>query len=259
MLRQFCLWVAMVNNQSKAKLSPRRGGFTFKQFFVAHDRCAMKVGTDAVLLGAWVSVAHTQRILDIGCGSGLIALMLAQRTAADVTIDAVELDNDAASQANDNVQASPWRQKIEVHSQDIHHFAPQRAGYYDLIVSNPPYFEPAVACRDLARANARYTETLTHDALLDCAQRLITAKGHFCVILPYDIGIAFELNAHQRGWHTVRRLKISDRADTAKHRIIVCLTRQAGVTEEMELAIKQADGSYTADFRQLITDFYLNY
>lgn len=259
MLRQFCLLVAIVSNQIKTKSTPRRGGFTFKQFFVAHDRCAMKVGTDAVMLGAWAAVDNVQRVLDIGCGSGLIALMLAQRTAGEVTIDAVELDNAAALQARDNVLESPWPQKIQVHSQDIHHFAQQHAHGYDLIVSNPPYFEPSVACRDLARTNARYTETLTHDALLDSAERLITAEGQFCVVLPYEIGEAFEVNAHQRGWHTARRLNISDRADTPKHRLMLALARKPVAKEEAELAIKLADGSYTTDFRQLITDFYLNY
>lgn len=259
MLRQFCHQVAIVSNQTTTKQAPRRGGFTFKQFFVAHDRCAMKVGTDGVLLGAWVALGQARRILDIGCGSGLIALMLAQRSAAEVTIDAVELDSDAAAQAGENVLESPWPQKINVHNQDIHHFALRHTHCYDLIVSNPPYFEPSVACRDLARTHARYTETLTHDALLDCAERLLGENGHFCVVLPHGIGEAFEVNAHQRGWHTARRLNISDRAETPQHRMLLALTRHPVVKEETELAIKQDDGRYTADFRRLITDFYLNY
>ncbi|AHG19093.1 tRNA (adenine-N6)-methyltransferase [Chania multitudinisentens RB-25] len=259
MLRQFCLLVAIVSNQSKIKQPPRRGGFTFKQFFVAHDRCAMKVGTDGVLLGAWALLGQARRLLDIGCGSGLIALMLAQRAAAEAIIDAVELDSEAAAQARENVLESPWPQKIQVYTQDIHYFARHHTHCYDLIVSNPPYFEPAVACRDRARTNARYTETLTHDALLDCAERLIAEGGHFCLILPYAIGEAFEVNAHQRGWYSARRLNISDQAETLRHRMLLALTRNPVEKEETELAIKLADGSYTADFRQLITDFYLNY
>jgi tRNA1Val (adenine37-N6)-methyltransferase len=248
-----------VSHQSKTKLTARRGGFTFKQFFVAHDRCAMKVGTDGVLLGAWVELGQARRILDIGCGSGLIALMLAQRSTAEARIDAVELDAEAAAQARDNVQASPWPQKIQVHTQDIYHFAQQHAHGYDLIVSNPPYFAPAVACRDQARTYARYTETLTHDVLLDCAERLIAENGHFCVVLPYDIGRLFAANAQQRGWQTARRVNIRDRAATLPHRMLLALTRGPMVKEEAELAIKLADGSYSADFRRLISDFYLNY
>ena len=260
MLRQFCLQVVIVSTQSKANFTPRRGGFTFKQFFVAHDRCAMKVGTDGVLLGAWAPLAQAQRVLDIGSGSGLIALMLAQRSAESVLIDAVELDEAAAAQARDNVQESPWPERIQVHAQDIHHYAQHHVGQYDLIVSNPPYFEPAVACRDQARHNARYTETLTHDALLESAERLIAPQGNFCVVLPHDIGEAFESNAQRRGWHTAQRLNVSDRADTPLHRVLLALTRQP--TEEkaaQSLAIKLADGSYTEAFRRLITDFYLFY
>jgi tRNA1Val (adenine37-N6)-methyltransferase len=260
MLRQFCLQVVIVSTQSKANFTPRRGGFTFKQFFVAHDRCAMKVGTDGVLLGAWAPLAQAQRVLDIGSGSGLIALMLAQRSAESVLIDAVELDEAAAAQARDNAQESPWPERIRVHAQDIHHYAQHHAGQYDLIVSNPPYFEPAVACRDQARHNARYTETLTHDALLESAERLIAQQGTFCVVLPHDIGEAFESNAQRHGWHTAQRLNVSDRADTPLHRVLLALTRQP--TEEkaaQSLAIKLADGSYTEAFRRLITDFYLFY
>lgn len=248
-----------VCNQIKDKLLPRSGGFTFKKFFVAHDRCAMKVGTDAVLLGAWVELGQAQRLLDIGCGSGLIALMLAQRSSDDVLIDAVELDEMAAAQANDNVQDSPWAHRIQVHAQDIHHFALRHSHCFDLIVSNPPYFEPAVACRDQARTHARYTETLTHHALLDCAALIISEKGHFCVVLPYSIGEVFERDAHQRGWHTARRLNIRDRADTLRHRILLSLTRRPVKQQEKELIIKRPDGSYSNDFRQLITNFYLNY
>ncbi|CUW23309.1 tRNA1(Val) (adenine(37)-N6)-methyltransferase [Serratia grimesii] len=260
MLRQFCIQVVIVSTQSKANFTPRRGGFTFKQFFVAHDRCAMKVGTDGVLLGAWAPLAQAQRVLDIGSGSGLIALMLAQRSTDSVLIDAVELDEAAAAQARDNVLESPWSQRIQVHAQDIHDFAQHHAGEYELIVSNPPYFEPAVACRDQARHNARYTETLTHDALLASAEQLLAPNGTFCVVLPHDIGEAFESNAHGRGWHTAQRLNVSDRADTPLHRVLLALTRQpTDANVERKLAIKLADGGYTDDFRHLITDFYLFY
>ncbi len=124
----------------------RRNGFTFKQFFVAHDRCAMKVGTDGILLGAWAPVADVKRILDIGTGSGLLALMLAQRTDDNVPIDAVELDNGAAMQAQENVAHSPWPHRITVHTDDIQRWAPRQTVRFDLILSNPPYYEPGVEC-----------------------------------------------------------------------------------------------------------------
>ncbi|PYA99309.1 tRNA1(Val) (adenine(37)-N6)-methyltransferase, partial [Serratia marcescens] len=170
-----------------------------------------------------------------------------------------ELDDAAAGQACENAAESPWPQRIRVHAQDIHHYAQQHAAEYDLIVSNPPYFEPAVACRDQARHNARYTETLTHDALLACAAQLLAEQGTFCVVLPHDIGAEFERLAQQNGWQTAAKVNVSDRADTPLHRVLLALTRRETPLREQALAIKQADGSYTDDFRRLIADFYLFY
>lgn len=157
----------------------RRNGFTFKQFFVAHDRCAMKVGTDGILLGAWAPVADVKRILDIGTGSGLLALMLAQRTDDNVPIDAVELDDGAAMQAQENVAHSPWPHRITVHTDDIQHWAPRQTVRFDLILSNPPYYEPGVECATPQREQARYTATLDHQTLLAIAADCITEDGLF--------------------------------------------------------------------------------
>jgi tRNA1Val (adenine37-N6)-methyltransferase len=129
-------------SQLKAQL--RRDGFTFKQFFVAHDRCAMKVGTDGILLGAWAPVAGVKRILDIGTGSGLVALMLAQRTEEHVTIDAVELDAQAAEQASENGRIA-WAARMKVECADVLAWAPEQTARYDLIVSNPPTTSPALS------------------------------------------------------------------------------------------------------------------
>lgn len=159
-------------SQLKAQL--RRDGFTFKQFFVAHDRCAMKVGTDGILLGAWAPVAGVKRILDIGTGSGLVALMLAQRTEEHVTIDAVELDAQAAEQASENAAESPWADRIRVQCADVLVWAPEQTARYDLIVSNPPYYAPGVECGTPEREQARYTSSLDHIALLTSAAELIS-------------------------------------------------------------------------------------
>jgi tRNA1Val (adenine37-N6)-methyltransferase len=152
----------MMQDKPRERPQLNKNGFTFKQFFVAHDRCAMKVGTDAILLGAWAPVAGVKRILDIGSGSGLIALMLAQRTPSPVNIDAVELEPQAALQAQENVQQSPWPERIQIHQQDIADWAEQCDKRYSLIVSNPPYFAPGVACSTAARDSARATASLDH-------------------------------------------------------------------------------------------------
>lgn len=237
----------------------RRNGFTFKQFFVAHDRCAMKVGTDGVLLGAWAPVEEARRILDIGTGSGLIALMLAQRTSATCQIEAVELDPDAAAQAQENAAASPWADRIRVLATDIHEVMANASARYDLIVSNPPYFEPAVACRDAARTQARYTDTLSHEALLACAAALLQEGGRFCVVLPYEIGERFVTRAAAAGWHLAQRLALRDRPGKPLHRVLLTLVRQPAAPQLGEMPLRDTDGHYSDAFRQLITDFYLFY
>ncbi|MFC6208562.1 tRNA1(Val) (adenine(37)-N6)-methyltransferase [Rahnella laticis] len=237
----------------------RRNGFTFKQFFVAHDRCAMKVGTDGVLLGATAPVSGAKRILDIGCGSGLIAIMLAQRSDPQTTIDAVELEPAAAEQAAENFRESVWAQRLSVFAQDINDYARQHPAEYDLIVSNPPYFESAVDCRDEARNAARYTETLTHAALLECAGKLITPQGLFSVVLPYDIGLAFETLANHQGWFTAWRMAVRDRPGKPLNRLLLTLSKQPVEKEEMELDLRKSEGIYSEAFCALIADFYLNY
>nr|WP_256466221.1 tRNA1(Val) (adenine(37)-N6)-methyltransferase [Yersinia ruckeri] len=259
MLRQLKILVINVSEQLEKKPTLRRGGFTFKQFFVAHDRCAMKVGTDGVLLGAWVPLQQARRVLDIGCGSGLIALMIAQRSSPQVQIDGVELENDAAAQASENAQASPWRDRIQIYATDVHEFAKTHVHQYDLIVSNPPYFAPAVACRDAARNTARYTGSLTHGALLDCAERLMTPEGRFCVVLPHAIGEDLAALARQQGWFVRQQVDVRDRLGKPLHRMLLVLARQDGEMLHQHLPLRKAEDVYSDVFCQLISDFYLHY
>ncbi|CNB45440.1 putative S-adenosyl-L-methionine-dependent methyltransferase [Yersinia frederiksenii] len=248
-----------VDVQLKKKPALRGGGFTFKQFFVAHDRCAMKVGTDGVLLGAWVPIEKARKVLDIGCGSGLIALMIAQRSAPDVEIDGVELEPEAAQQASSNAAQSPWAERVHIYAQDIHQFAENHPHQYDLIVSNPPYFAPAVACRDEARDTARYTGSLTHDALLNCAEKLITKEGVFCVVLPHDLGGELAHLAVQQDWFVHCQVDIRDRPGKPLHRMLLTLSRQPAETQYQHLDLRQSEGVYSPEFCALISEFYLNY
>ncbi|HGN1705723.1 TPA: tRNA1(Val) (adenine(37)-N6)-methyltransferase [Providencia rettgeri] len=240
------------------KKNYRKGGFTFKQFFVAHDRCAMKVGTDGVLLGAWAPVEGVQFALDIGSGSGLIALMLAQRNIA-LRVDAVELDSDAASQAQENFVESPWAERLQVINQDIISYSQKSPIQYDLIVSNPPYFEPAVACRDEKRDQARYTATLTHDVLLASAKCCLAPRGLFCLVLPYDAGEKMQKMAEGSGWFTAFRVNVSDKLTTGYHRMLLGFQLQEIQTQVSSLALKDEFGEYTDEFRKLIQPFYVKY
>ncbi|MGG4664395.1 tRNA(1)(Val) (adenine(37)-N(6))-methyltransferase TrmN [Providencia vermicola] len=243
---------------SNQKKNYRKGGFTFKQFFVAHDQCAMKVGTDGVLLGAWAPIGHVQFALDIGSGSGVVALMLAQRQQS-AQIDAVELDVQAAQQAQCNFVESPWAKRLHIINQDIIHYSQHSLTQYDLIVSNPPYFEPAVACRDEQRDQARYTGALTHDVLLECAQRCLTENGLFCLVLPYEVGEKVQAMAESRGWFTALRVNVSDKPTTPFHRMLLGLRLVNSHSQVSNLALKTQSGEYTEDFRALIQSFYLKY
>ncbi|RUT65334.1 tRNA (adenosine(37)-N6)-methyltransferase TrmM [Morganella morganii] len=242
------------------KQLPRRRGFACKQFFVAHDRCAMKVGTDGVLLGGWAPCESARHILDIGTGSGLVALMLAQRSPPDTLIDAVDIDADAAAQAAGNFLASPWGERMRVFHLDIGEFIrTDPEARYDLIVSNPPYFAPAVACRDSARETARYTTSLEHPQLLRYAAQLITPDGLLCVVLPYTTGQDFIAAAGEQNWFLHTQIAVSDKPDTPFHRVLIALSRRPGCARHRTMSIKTEEGSYSSDFKSFITGFYLKY
>lgn len=240
---------------SDSKPTLRRNGFTFKKFFVAHDRCAMKVGTDGILLGAWAPIAHVSRVLDIGTGSGLLALMLANRTGENTQIDAVELDEAAAGQARENVAESPWPQKITVHTADIQSWVAN--GRYDLIVSNPPYFEQGVVCATPQREQARYTASLDHQALLTCAANAITEEGFFCVVLPETVGQGFTQLALSMGWHLRLRTDIAEYENRPPHRVLLAFSPQIGECFSDRLVIRGPEQQYSEAYTALTQAFYL--
>ncbi|PKH21944.1 hypothetical protein CIG19_15140 [Enterobacterales bacterium CwR94] len=247
----------MKSDTAERRKALQRNGFTFKHFFVAHDRCAMKVGTDAILLGAWAPVARVNAVLDIGCGTGILALMLAQRTPDDVQIDAVELDSAAAEQAAENVAASPWSTRIQVHQASIQHWSQQTEKRYSLIVSNPPYFTPGVACASNERDSARSTRDLDHPDLLGCAENLITEEGALCVVLPEAEGSQFVQLAQERGWHLRYRMDIADNEMRLPHRVLLMLSPAAGEQLNERLVIRGPDQRYSEGFCSLTRDFYL--
>lgn len=236
----------------------RSGGFTFKQFFVAHDRCAMKVGTDGILLGAWAPLPKEGRLLDIGCGSGLIALMLTQRSKGRLSVDGVELDAAAGQQAKENAAASPWREQVTIHTADIADFAARTRHQYALIVSNPPYFAPGVNCRSESRAQARYTSSLTHQELLRSAKAKLTTKGVFCVVLPCDVAEVFVWQAEKQGWHLSLRTDVREFASRPAHRTLLALSLRRGATERTLLVIRDDEGHYSDAYQALTRDFYLS-
>jgi tRNA1Val (adenine37-N6)-methyltransferase len=232
-----------------------RGDFHFKKFSMSHDRSTHKVGTDGVLLGAWANVSRAKNILDIGTGSGLIALMLAQRSQHDASIDAVELQESDAKQAQENFQRSPWPEKISAHHAAIQEFLSEKK--YDLIVSNPPFFINSWLPPDEKRSKARHSNELTFRELLSAVVRLLSPTGRFAVVLPVTEGNQFIDLAQATKLNVIRKLLFRSRKDKPVERLFVEFSYETdGVTTE-ELVLYIQNENWTDEYRSLTRDFYL--
>jgi tRNA1Val (adenine37-N6)-methyltransferase len=229
--------------------------FSFKQFTVHQADTAMKVTTDACILGAYVPVIEAKNILDIGTGTGLIAMMLAQRSCAK--IDAVEIEQSAYFQAISNVENSFFKGKINIFHTSIQDFYPKATKQYDLIVSNPPFFQNHLKSERTARNNSLHTDTLSFEDLLDAALGLLEPTGTFVVLLPaYETAI-FEALATNKGLNIHKKLLIHHRQGTKILRIITTFGFEKTQMKTETLFIKDSDEEYSDDFRQLLKEYYL--
>lgn len=228
----------------------------FKQFSVHHDRVAMKVGMDGVLLGAWTSVENVRTILDIGTGSGVIALMLAQRTTDSVRVDAVEISDDA-HQAAENFGASPWKDRLHIFHIAVQELEVQEP--YDLIVTNPPYYVNALKPPDPRRERARHGQSLRHDEIVATADRLLSASGRLSLILPVAESKPFETLAARHGFYCSRVCEVQSRPGKAPIRRLMEFERTPYPTRRASLCLLDTEGQPSAEYRSLLADFYLNF
>jgi tRNA1Val (adenine37-N6)-methyltransferase len=233
--------------------------FTFKQFTIRQDRCAMKVGTDGVLLGAWVNVKNADRILDVGTGTGLIAIMMAQRSAA--TIDAVEIDDQAFRQATENIASCPWKDRINIYNASFQHFAAINTIRYDRVVSNPPYFRNSLKPPVKSRSMARHDETFSYEGLLYHAARISTPEGRLAVIVPADEMDFLTYSASFQGLYLSRLLRVRPVAGKPYSRCLAEFThKQTDVLQEDELTIREKGSSgFTARYKALTKEYYPNF
>lgn len=229
--------------------------FHFKKFSVRHDRSGMKVGTDGVLLGAWADVTTATQILDIGTGTGVIALMLAQRASESVTIDAVEIDDQAYADAQENIAASPWHDRIHIHHTAIQKFT--TPAQFDLIVTNPPYFQKSYKPPAAQRETARHTEQLTFDDVLSVTERALTPAGKLNVILPYTEGLQFIDLAHHKGLHCTRKWVFRTRANKPVERYLLEFGWTKTDVEEGEILLYSEGENWSPGYKALTRDFYL--
>ena len=230
--------------------------FKFKQFTVFQDRCAMKVGTDGVLLGAWADCENAKTILDIGTGTGLIALMLAQRSPAH--IDAIEIDQSASEQASENVTKSPWESRISVLNISLQQFTEQIDKKYDLIVSNPPFFQNSLYAPDQNRTNARHNASLEYEDILDASLKLLSNNGMLSLILPYLEGTMFIVKAAGKGLYCVRQTNVLPNPGKTPKRLLLEFAKSKKPLVEQEIIIElNKRHEYSDAYKNLTRDFYL--
>ena len=230
--------------------------FQFRQFVVHQQRCAMKVGTDGTLLGAWAAAPSGQcRILDIGTGTGLIALMMAQRyPEAEVT--GIDIDEDAVAQADENVSLSPFSERVRIYLQDIVNFTD--AIGFDAIVSNPPYFVDSLACPDDQRTIARHAVSLTYEQLMHQAYHLLKDEGRFSVVVPSDCRAKIEAAACLEGFFTTRvcLIKTTPRKQP-KRQLIEFQKHPVSELDISEGVIEVSPNVRSEWYQQLTKEFYI--
>lgn len=227
--------------------------FSFKRFTVYHDKCAMKVGTDGVLLGAWTHVDTSQRILDIGTGSGLVALMLAQRCEASIT--AIDIDSEAVEQAQINIDASDWKERMEVSHTDLCKFSPEHL--FDTIVSNPPYFVDSLKCSDIQRNTARHNDTLTSEQLFGNVSRMLCEEGEFSLVLPFEQTESAISIGEKYGLYPTRHTRVITRPGLPPKRSLLAFKKHPEEYIPQDLVIELERHVYSKEYIALTKEFYL--
>lgn len=236
-------------------MSKKPASFQFKKFSVQHDRSTHKVGTDGVLLGAWVDCTGCSSILDAGTGSGVIALMMAQRTPGHTRIEAIDINETDSEQARENVKDSPWPEKITVHLESLQRF---EGLPFDLIISNPPFFINSAKPPVAQRAQARHTDTLSQEELLDHSKRLLHPQGKLAVVLPDAEGRKFVQLAESKGWCCIRMCFFHSRESKPAERLLIELTHDQKPLQQEKLVLYEGDSlAWTNAYKALTGNFYL--
>jgi tRNA1Val (adenine37-N6)-methyltransferase len=233
--------------------------FVFKQFTIHQQKCAHKVGTDAVLLGSWAKVEKARNILDIGTGTGVIALMMAQKSQAH--IDAIDMEQRSYEQALENAAHSPWADRIKVHLSSLQDFSKTAEKKYNVIISNPPYFVDSYKAPDEERSHARHNDTLPFKDLVEGVKNLLLPDGKFYIILPTKEALDFKTMAEKKGLHLVKRLRVKTKIvnDTEKRQLMQ-FSFIANPLSDQTLSIeKEVHHDYTDEYKLLTGDFYLHF
>lgn len=232
--------------------------FQFKQFTILQNQSAMKVGTDSILLGSWIELFDENCLLDIGTGTGVLALMLAQRSDAE-TIDAVEISAIAFEEAVTNFENSPWADRLFCYHSSIQNFSDEVDDKYALIFANPPYFEPTLFSDNQDKSLARQTFELSQYDLLKSTENLLSNNGTCAFVIPYEIESFFINIATNLGLFPFRILHTKDTETALIKRSLLQLKRKETTCERRVLILKNEDATYSDDFIDLTKDFYRNF
>jgi len=232
--------------------------FQFKQFSLEQDRCAMKIGTDGVLLGAWTPIKNNPfSILDIGTGTGIIALMLAQRTHAS-QIDALEIDEEAYEQATDNFENSPWNDRLFCFHAGLDEFVEEPEDEYDLIVSNPPFYSEDYKSENDQRDLARFQDAMPFEDLIEAADLLLSENGIFSVIIPFKEEENFLALAKEYELYPIKITRVKGSPTSDIKRSLLAFSRNEITTILIDELIIETDRHiYTSEYIELTKDFYL--
>ncbi len=231
--------------------------FKFKQFTVNQDRCAMKIGTDSVLLGAWTSLNNNPlSVLDIGSGTGVLSLMMAQRSASE-TIEAIEIDADAYEQCSENFESSSWADRLFCYHASLLEFVEEIEDEYDLIICNPPFYSEDYKTSNEARDLARFNDAMPFEHLIYAVAKLLSDNGLFSVVIPFKEEADFVALASKVGLFPNRILHVKGNPDSEIKRSLLEFSFKERSIETSELIIETARHQYTEDYINLTKDFYL--
>ena len=233
--------------------------FVFKQFSIYQSKCAHKVGTDAVLIGSWAEVREAKNILDIGTGTGIIALMMAQKSKAE--IDAIDIEQGSFEQANDNASHSLWAKRIHIHQSSLQDFARHNPKKYDVIITNPPYFVDSSKAPDEERNHARHNDRLPFLDLINGVIHLLEPKGKFYIILPTKEAGDFKTLAEKKQLHLNKLLRVKTKStnQTEKRHIMLFSFEPEKFIEQTLSVENEGRHNYTEEYKSLTGDFYLHF
>jgi tRNA1Val (adenine37-N6)-methyltransferase len=233
--------------------------FRFKKFDIIQDNVPMKVNTDGILLGAWSNLDNAGNALDIGTGTGIIAMMISQRFSS-VKVTGIDVDKDSLAVANINFDNCPFKARLNAECVSVQDYTHTYHGKFDKIISNPPFFSGGTFSSNENRSNVRHTVKLSHADLLGSVQKLLSPHGSFDVILPYIEGLRFVELAKQYDLNLMRMSEVRPRPSKPIERLLISLTNQHNVESQKEHFVVYADdygNEYSLDFKRLTHEFYL--